>query len=587
MSALIKEIENSAPYERSKKMKRLVILIAIALLPAAGFAQSMKPKPTSPTRERLHFNVPRDFSTIQAAIDRALDGCLIIVMPGTYQENIDFKGKAVKVRSDLDGDPDTYDISPMDVFIDGMETASVVTFDHGEQNDSVLEGFTLANGIGNYDPTSGVYHGGGVYCSSTSPTIINNQFIANGAFQGNGGGIYCRDASPVLRDNGFIENVAVNGGAIYCEGDFDITLANISIADCTVATSGAGLCCMGGTMTLEAGNLFAMNTTANNGGGAYFNATDCEILEGNSFTGNWAAMQGGGICFEDCISARISDSSVTMNGAGYGCGIACDNSFVVIEHNLIAGNFLMAGSVHWGGGLSIQDSQVELRGNAIDDNEAAYGGGIYAVNSSGAIEDNTISGNAAGDSVWGCGNGSGFYLEACDFTLFNNLIADNHALNVGGGVYCTDGTTLDMTNTTFTRNDVGNIGFAVFSTNNCSLTCTNCIVWQNSPTWKEMSIYATDLTLSYTDFEELEDGIYADPASTVTWGPGMMDSDPKFTTGPKGDCYLSNLECGQTQTSPCVDAGDPASTPVEGTTRIDELPDEWPVDMGFHYPVNG
>jgi predicted outer membrane repeat protein len=588
MSALIERFENLAPAKRSKKMKRLIILIAIALLPAVGtFAQPMKAKPKTPERERLHFHVPRDFSTIQAAIDRAADSYLIIVAPGTYEENINFLGKAIKVRSDLDGDPDTYDISPGDVVIDGMNLASVVTFDHDEKNDSVLDGFSLVNGIGNYDPSSKVHHGGGIYCTSASPLIINNQFFENAALLGNGGGIYCLDASPILQDNGFVKNIAVNGGGIYCEGDFDITLTNINIADCTVSNNGAGLCCIGGTITLEGGNFFALNVTANNGGGAYFNATDCEILEGNSLGGNCAYYQGGGICLQDCVSARVSGSGVLNNSASYGCGIACDNSTVVIENNEITNNWLPDGSVHYGGGLSCLDSSVEIRGNTINYNEAAYGGGIYAINSSGAIDNNIIRGNSAGDSIWGCGNGSGFHLVACNLTLFNNLIADNYALNVGGGIYCTDNTMLDMTNNTFTNNDVGNVGFALFSDTNCTITCFNCIVWQNSPTWKEMSIYATDLTLSYTDFEELEEGIYADPASTVTWGPGMKDSDPLFTAGTKGDYYLSHFECGQALDSPCVDSGDPASSLVDGTTRIDELPDEWPVDMGFHYPAEG
>ena len=43
--------------------------------------------------------VPDDFGTIQLAIDVSSPGDVILVRPGTYIETIDFKGKAITVRS--------------------------------------------------------------------------------------------------------------------------------------------------------------------------------------------------------------------------------------------------------------------------------------------------------------------------------------------------------------------------------------------------------------------------------------------------------------------------------------------------------
>src|SRR5215475_381296 len=44
-------------------------------------------------------HVPTDQPTIQAAINVANNGDTVLVAPGTYQENIDFLGKAIKVTS--------------------------------------------------------------------------------------------------------------------------------------------------------------------------------------------------------------------------------------------------------------------------------------------------------------------------------------------------------------------------------------------------------------------------------------------------------------------------------------------------------
>jgi len=51
--------------------------------------------------------VPRDYVTIQAAINAAVNGDTVLVSPGTYFENINFRGKNIVVASDyiLTSDP--------------------------------------------------------------------------------------------------------------------------------------------------------------------------------------------------------------------------------------------------------------------------------------------------------------------------------------------------------------------------------------------------------------------------------------------------------------------------------------------------
>src|SRR5438105_2915338 len=49
-------------------------------------------------------HVPKDFSTIQAAIAAAQNGDTVLVAPGTYGENINFQGKLITVRSEAGPD---------------------------------------------------------------------------------------------------------------------------------------------------------------------------------------------------------------------------------------------------------------------------------------------------------------------------------------------------------------------------------------------------------------------------------------------------------------------------------------------------
>jgi parallel beta-helix repeat protein/predicted outer membrane repeat protein len=135
--------------------------------------------------------VPDEFSTIQDAIDYALDGGTIIVAEGTYtghgNRDIDFKGKALTVRSKDPDDPIIVAATVIDCNGTKTEPHRGFYFHNGEEANSILAGFTITNGY--------VDAGGGILCEGGRPTITNCIIFGN-AVGSEGGGICCRFPPP-------------------------------------------------------------------------------------------------------------------------------------------------------------------------------------------------------------------------------------------------------------------------------------------------------------------------------------------------------------------------------------------------------
>jgi len=332
------------------------------------------------TAEQL--TVPGDYPTIQGAIDAASSGAIIVVEPGTYRENIDFKGKAVSLVSNDPTDPDIVAAT----VIDGVGRGSTVLFRSGETSKSVLSGFTIRGGSGTIDSyTITSYdgeklsfrrrYGGGILISGrSSPTITYNEITGNRVKKinsqdiGVGGGIAILDnssplieynniednhaegygggvavwylSSPVIRNNHIYGNYAdqIGGGimvAMMCSPEL---YGNYFLKNNSDRSGGLYIAHMSAAKVT--GNYFEENL-ANLGAGIFIWRTESVEVRDNHFSANWATQRGAAIYMGNRASARLANNTFESNvasGKGGAAWISKDSSVTDVNNDFYNNN---------------------------------------------------------------------------------------------------------------------------------------------------------------------------------------------------------------------------------------------------------
>jgi hypothetical protein len=298
--------------------------------------------------------VPTDYTTVQGAIDASSDGDVVIVEPGTYEGNFNFKGQDIVLTSVDPNDPEIVASTILLATQQGRAVrtglGSAVTLERGETPDAVLTGFTITGGAGTVNPDFGqeILWGGGVYCINSSPTIKGNVITDNhGAFnitsQGEissacyGGGIGCFNSSPIIINNIIKNNEAFAGAGIL------IYVGNAEIINNLIyrnsAYVGGGVILIGGnlinntivgndasfTMEGTGGNLYIIGESglqsqivnniickARSGGGVYWEGEF--DLSDFKFNNVWANEPGNYIQMDPQTGQTLLDGSIDQTG---------------------------------------------------------------------------------------------------------------------------------------------------------------------------------------------------------------------------------------------------------------------------------
>ena len=250
-------------------MNKIIIFTMVLFTPFMLIAQGNR------------INVPENFPKIQEAINSSVDGDTIIVAPGTYFENVNFRGKNILLTSHYLFDEDVSFINT--TIIDGSnplfpDTASVVIFMNGEENTAILQGFTMTGGKGTIylDPTVNLFvrSGGGILIEDASPTIRHNIIVYNesinttGVTHNGGGGISAQNTSAIISNNIIYKNNSgAGGGVLLGENPGAIFRNNVIAYNETNPTSlGGGGVFIRGTQGKFMNNTIAYNHSDKGGG---------------------------------------------------------------------------------------------------------------------------------------------------------------------------------------------------------------------------------------------------------------------------------------------------------------------------------
>ena len=200
------------------------------------------------------------YSTIQDAVAAASNGDEIVVAPGTYTSTqdghvVNMPDQAVTLRSSDPTNPSVVNST----IIDGQNARRGLYCDSTTSTNTIIEGFTFVNGLGNSDGggmlldasitvrncvfqnNSAGYAGGGLRISNCSASIEQCEFRNNTAVWGGGMSIAGAEANPSVADCRFVANQSQEGGcggavsAWLCNAVFDRCIFEDNLSNCGAA----------------------------------------------------------------------------------------------------------------------------------------------------------------------------------------------------------------------------------------------------------------------------------------------------------------------------------------------------------------
>ena len=348
-------------------------------------------------------NGPADFSTIQAAINAAVDGDVVLVKPGTYTAAgaaavVNFGVRAITLVSESGADA---------TIIDGQDVRRCITVQLNSTSATKIKGFKLYRGRNAV--------GAGMYVVNSSPTIEDCKFhncVATGGAAA-GGGLRFLNSNSVVRDCEFQSNSADNAGG----GMFNANGA-VSVFGCDFFDNSGGS--YGGGLFNEAGTMLVMG---------------CDFARNAACRGSGVFTRGD----DSLFSATTFRHHNSPCGGAVGGGLAAESSTCTVNQCVFSGNLIDDYCRNYGGGACVFGD-----GAAVTFNTCEFLSNRATCNGTGAALAVGIGGVETGDAT----------LNDCEF-LSNFSDLD------GGAIAFQSWGTLALDRCLFEANSAGRFGGAV------------------------------------------------------------------------------------------------------------------------------
>jgi hypothetical protein len=255
---------------------------------------------------------------------------------------------------------------------------------------AVIDGFTIkggnANVSGSISYQSKTYHngnGGGMYNSSSSPTITNTTFLHNTAVYG--GGMFNIDSAPIITNTTFLHNTASSiGGGMFNQNSSAPIITNTTFLYNTAGSIGGGMYNNNSSNPIITNTTFSYNTAISGGGGMYNDSSD-PMIKNSIF---WENLKNGSNSVPGADIANASSSPtvsycLTQN---YSSGTEIINNQDPLFVDATNGNFSLKGcspAINTGTATGITHT-TDILGNPlvgiVDMGAYEYQGMLYSTN---------------------------------------------------------------------------------------------------------------------------------------------------------------------------------------------------------------
>lgn len=332
------------------------------------------------------------FTTIQAAVDAAVSGDVVVVAVGHYREAVRVRGKSLRILGGFTGAPDYGGVAgdfsepcgdPAATWIEGQPDRAVVHLT--DAPDSVLEGFRITGG------QRGVLVDDEAWPSIVADVVISGNLIeANGVATEHGGGIRALGLRLQILDNTIRQNIADNAAGVFLHHCREVLVeGNLIEGNIAHGDHGGGMT-LNGSGTVRR-NIFRFNRigeTAGYGwGGGLLVVEQHEGATGlshNVYTQNYAPSAGGGVFIDEGATAVLDHELIVANRCrGAGGGIYVDAAWDGRRSRATIFSCTIADNVAdvwpgWGAGIFIQGSDVVIRDSIVWHNAGLDGWDDFA-----------------------------------------------------------------------------------------------------------------------------------------------------------------------------------------------------------------